>query len=126
MKIAVSLILSSVLFLISCKKNRSCTCTVNTAIQTTTHSQTAGTTISIPPLPPVVLTPASDTTYSSASDIVTSQKTDYHRVSKNTMNKNCASHYEETILDSSLVITPGTSTLSTQRSGTKTYSCKIE
>jgi hypothetical protein len=114
------------LVFISCKKDRDCNCTVNVSGTKLTHNQTAGTTINIPPLPPVVVVAPSDTTYSTPYSYGETQKTSYHKVSKSTMNANCPTAFEETINDNSVNITPGTSTLTITDSGKRKYTCVVE
>jgi len=111
---------------ISCRKDRTCNCLVTTEGTSTTHSQSAGNTINIPPIPPIVITPASDTIYSNPYVNNDTEITNYHKVSKNTMYKNCPTGSEKNFTENSTNIIPGTSTVTTTNSGKKTYSCKIE
>ncbi len=110
----------------SCKKDRTCNCTVITEGFKVTHSKTAGNVINIPPLPPIEITPATDTTFTSPYSYSTTRKTNYNNVSKNTMNKNCATGFEEGFNDNSTNVTPGTSTVTITDSGKKKYTCKVE
>lgn len=114
------------LTVVSCKKDRTCNCTVITSGVKTTHNQTAGNTINIPPLPPVVIVPATDTTYSNSYSTSSRQITSYNKVSKKSMNTSCAASFEETTGDVSLILTPGTSTVTTTDAGLRKYTCKIE
>jgi len=110
----------------SCRKDRTCNCSVTTEGATITHSQTAANVINIPPLPPVEITPATDTTVISPYNYNTTRKTQYKEVSKNTMNKNCPESFEEGFSDNSTNVTPGTSTITVTDTGKKKYTCKVE
>ncbi len=113
------------LFLISCKKNRTCNCTVNTSESTTIRNQTAGTSFSLLGTP-LVLVPPSDTTVTTIHGYSTVEKKNYDKVSKKTMRGNCASSYQTTDEDSYVSLTAGTSTVTTNKTVTKKYSCVIE
>ena len=121
----IALIFISITF-ISCKKDRDCTCTVYTTGVKTIHNQTAGTSFSFPPLPPIVLIAAKDTTSSEPYAYYTNKKENYHKVSKNSMKKNCPATEEENTYDSYTINSPGTSTVTVTDSGKRTYTCKIE
>jgi hypothetical protein len=114
------------LCLISCKKERSCNCTVLTQGTTTTHNQAAGISISIPIVGSITLTQPSDTTMMNSYTDNGTKKMNYEKVSKKTMKKTCPSSYEETFNDNSSLITPGSSTVTTTNSGKRSYTCKIE
>lgn len=110
----------------SCKKDRTCSCTVSTRGTTTTRNQTAGITLPIPGLPPIEIMPGQDTTIYTPFTYTDTDIASYKKVSKNTMNENCPTTSEESFNDSYVVITPGTSTVSINNHGKKTYACEIK
>lgn len=110
----------------SCRKDRTCSCSITTTGSTITHSQTAGNVINISPLPPVVIVPATDTTFTTPFVYYSTTKSNYDKVSKKSMRRNCASSSEEEWRDGSTLITPGTSTVTTTRTEKRVYSCSIE
>ena len=110
----------------ACKKDRTCSCSIVTTGTTTTHSQTAGNTVDISPLPPIVIVAPTDTTFSTPFTYISSSKYNYDKVSKKTMRKNCASSSEENLMDGSTLVSPGTSTVTTTRKEKKVYTCTIE
>ncbi|PBQ32544.1 hypothetical protein CNR22_12435 [Sphingobacteriaceae bacterium] len=114
------------LSLSACKKDRTCSCSITSTGSTITHSQTAGNVINIPPLPPVVIVAATDTTFTTPFVYYSTTKSNYDKVSKKSMRANCASSSEEDLKDGSTLITPGTSTVTTTRSGKRVYDCSIE
>lgn len=114
------------LIFISCKKDRSCNCTVSTRGTTITRNQTAGITLPIPGFPPIEIIPGSDTTVVTPFTDSNIDNTSYRKVSKNTMNERCPTTSEETFNDHSVVITPGTSTVTTSTYGKKTYACEVK
>jgi len=124
-KLAILFILS--LLGSSCKKERTCNCTISESGNRTTHSKTAGTSISIiPGIPPIELSPAKDTTFVSPYMYNNTAVAKYDKVSKGAMRKNCAANYEESVNEQEVNIVPGSSTITITQSGIKTYSCKIE
>lgn len=114
------------LSLSSCKKDRTCSCSITSTGSTITHSQTAGNVINIAPLPPVVIVAPTDTTFTTPFVYYSTSKSNYDKVSKRSMHKNCASSSEENWKDGSTLITPGSSTVTTTRSEKRVYTCDIE
>lgn len=109
----------------SCKKDRSCTCTVTSSESTTIRNQTAGTTFTL--LGNVItLVPPSDTTVTTQKNYSNVEKTDYHKVSKKSMRSNCPVSFQESDEDSYVSLAAGTSTVSTTKIVTKKYACEIE
>jgi|GEM_PF-1787418 len=119
------------LSILSCKKERTCTCQIIDSGTTTTRSQSAGVAFSlnigIPlPIPPITITEAKDTTIVTSYAYGNSRKTTYDKASKKTITKACPTKSEESYTDGSTTIIPGTSTVTVSENGKKTYTCKIE
>lgn len=114
------------LSLISCKKNRNCNCYIVTSGTITTHSQTAGTGLSIPGFPAFNLVQPKDTTIVDPYSFTDTDNTSYEKVSKSTMHKNCPASREEHFSDQSELITAGTSTVTTIKAERRVHTCKIE
>jgi hypothetical protein len=106
----------------SCKKDRTCSCTVTTDGTTTTHTQTAG--LAIAGLPAIL--PATDTTTSQPLHSVNTLNTTYPKVSKSSIRANCFSKSEESIDQTSTNTSPGIFTITTTDTGAKTYACTID
>lgn len=121
----------SCLIFTGCKKDRVCSCSVETFGTKTTRSQSAGVTFTINlgiplPIPPIELSPAKDTTIVAPFIYLNSLKTNYTKVSKGAMKKNCPTSFEENFTDASTTIIPGTSTITINETGVKSYKCEIE
>jgi len=101
----------------SCKKDRSCSCTVTTSGTTTTHTQTTG-------FEPFL--PGTDTTTYQPLSSSNTLKQDYNKVSKKTMRGNCVAHSQESLNQNTSNTSPGIFTITTTDNGTKVYDCKIE
>lgn len=113
------------LFLISCKKDRSCACTVTSNESTTIRNQTAGTSFAL--LGNVItLVPPSDTTVTTQKNYSTVEKKEYNKVSKKSMRSNCPVSFQESDEDSYVSLTAGTSTVTTTKIVTKKYACEIK
>ena len=110
----------------SCKKERTCSCTVVSQGTTTTRSQTAGTSITIPLLGSFSIVAAKDTTVISPYLNTNNKKTDYDKISKRKAKKNCLASYEENYDENSRIVAVGTSTLTITDNIKKSYTCKIE
>lgn len=114
------------ILLSSCRKDRTCNCTVTKEGTVTTRNQTPGTSITISPLPPIEVVAPTDTTVVSPMNASYEEKTVYKDVKPRTAKYNCVSNYEVSISESSVQTLPGTATITTTQSGKKIYSCKIE
>ena len=101
----------------SCRKNRTCNCTVVTDGTSTIRTQLAG----IP-----ILLPGTDTTVVQPLYTVNTKKTDYKKVNKHDMRRVCLEKSEETINSTSSNVVPGIYTITTTNEGKKTFTCKIE
>lgn len=110
----------------SCRKDRTCNCTVTKEGTVTTRNQTPGISINISPLPPVEVVAPSDTTIVSPLNGTYEEKTVYQDIKLKTAKSNCVSNYEVSVSENSVQILPGTATITTTQSGKKIYSCKIE
>ena len=106
-----------VLFLVGCRKDRTCVCSITSTGFTTTRTQTPG----IPPL-----LAESDTTIVSPLNSLSTSNTKYNKVSKHDMRSNCRESSSETFHESSVNQVPGIFTITTSQSGIKSYSCKID
>lgn len=115
-----------IVLLSSCRKDRTCNCTVTKEGTVTTRNQTPGISISISPLPPVEVLAPSDTTIVSPLNGTYEEKTVYQDIKLKTAKSNCVSNYEVSVSENSVQILPGTATITTTQSGKKIYSCKIE
>jgi hypothetical protein len=125
MKPAHLILIALVLFLGACRKDRTCNCTVTKEGTTTTRNQTAGTSITISPLPPIEIVTPMDTTIVTPFNNSSEQTTVFKDVKARTAKYNCVS-FEETISENSVQTIPGTATITTSQAGKKTYSCKLE
>lgn len=112
--------------LASCRKDRTCNCTVTSEGTTTTRNQTEGTSISISPLPPIVVVEPIDTTVTTPFSNSKTETTIYKDVKARTAKYNCVSSFEETISENNVQTIPGTATITSTQTGKKIYSCKIE
>lgn len=126
MKINLFILVAVCFSFFSCRKDRTCNCTVTTKGVTTTRNQTAALTLPIPGLPPIEIVAGRDTTVYTPFSYADTDNRSYRKVSKNTMNKNCPATAEETFNDDALIITTGTSTVSINRHGRKTFACEIK
>lgn len=126
MKSTLFILISICLSIVSCKKDRTCSCTVVSQGTTTTRSQTAGTSITIPLLGSFSIVAAKDTTVISPYLNTNNKKTDFDKISKRKAKRNCIESYEESYDESSRVVAVGTSTLTITDNIKKTYTCKIE
>ena len=121
------------LMFFACKKERTCSCKVNTSGIRTTHSKSdavsATINIGLPipvPIPPVELIPAKDTTFIAPYNYTDENKKNYDKVSNGTMKKICQSAYEEDYTNNYSTVSPGTSTVTVSEAGTKKYTCEIK
>jgi hypothetical protein len=131
MKSSLAIFLVVSVTLISCKKDRSCTCSITTTQNTTTRTQTAEVSVTIPGFPPVVISPAKDTTAYSSSTYTGDKKTNYDKIRKGKMRQECPTSSDDSYTDSSTNTTAGTTgsgatTITTTRTTKNSYSCKIE
>lgn len=125
MKYFQIILLGSIMILGACRKDRTCNCTVTEEGTTTTRNQTPGTSIAISPLPPIEIVKAMDTTIVTPFNNSSEKSIVYRDVKARTAKYNCVS-YQENIAENSVQTIPGTATITTTESGTKTYSCKLE
>lgn len=102
---------------VSCKKDRTCSCTITNIGTNTVHTVTPG-------LPPLL--PATDTTIVTPTNSINTQKTKYTKVSKKTMRNNCYEKLDESYSESTTNGVPGLFTITTTQAGVRTYACKIE
>jgi hypothetical protein len=125
-------LIALLLFVISsCKKERTCSCRIESRGTKTVHNQSASVTVTlnlIPgiPIPPVELVPAKDETSSNDYFFITTEKTSYDKIKKGVMKKLCQPDFSEDVFDSDVNVIPGTSTVTTTDQGKKNYTCKIE
>lgn len=125
MKSSFLIFASACLLFISCKKDRSCSCTVTSNESTTIRNQTAGTSFTL--LGNVItLVPPSDTAVTTQKNYSNVEKKEYNKVSKKSMRANCPVSFQESDEDSYVSLTAGTSTVTTTRVVTKKYACEIE
>lgn len=94
----------------SCKKDRTCKCTVDTNGSTTTHISSADGSI--------------DTTFFAPLVNSSETKIEYKEVTKKKAKFNCVSRTED-FSDIYPFGVPGIASITTTNSGTRTYDCKI-
>lgn len=118
MKIIVTAFAVSSLFVVSCKKDRVCSCTLTKNGTTTT---TAALTYSVPIVGNV---PIIDTSFSTPVNEVQTYDKTIMDVNKRTAKQNCVSYkepYNETITNSAPPLM-----LTTKSEGEKVYKCELE
>jgi hypothetical protein len=125
MKYTLVALLAICLF-VSCKKTRTCNCTINRSGTVTTTSESAGLTISIPGLPAIPGLPGSTANSSENYNITTTEVSKFDKVSKGDMHSACAKHREEMIYDRKVAMSAGQYTTTTIDSGMKTTDCTIK
>lgn len=116
MKNLLSLIFASSLLFISCKKDRTCECTVITNSTTTTHTQTNG-------FPPFL--PKTDTTTVTQNNTAVIEKTKLPKISKRKAKFNCIDS-ENDLTNNAPSSVPGTYTISSSTTGKRTSNCELK
>jgi hypothetical protein len=126
MKTSTLFFAALVILLSACRKDRTCNCNVLTEGTTTTRNQTAGSYITIDPLPPIQVVAPIDTTIETPLNSSVEEKTIYHDTKVRTAKINCVPNYEVSISENDVQTIPGTATITTTQTGKKIYNCEIE
>src|SRR4051812_19863124 len=110
----------------SCKKERTCSCTViENGTRTVVQEQAAVSFTVFPGIPPIELIPARTDTTNTPFSFASVEDLNYKKISKGNMKQVCELTSSEGINKTSQVIT-STSTITTTDVGTRESSCKIK
>jgi hypothetical protein len=109
-------ILLLLLAFVSCKRDRTCFCTITRQGTDTTISSTAG-------LPPIV-NASSDTAAGIISESFTAA-TVYNNISMSDMRVTCSAYHEEPFRENTQTVGPGLYTVTVHNAGTKKQECGI-
>lgn len=132
----LSFILALSAILLSCKKERTCSCNITTSGTINSRALSAGLTFTfgfnLPGLPiPVVIPPitiigSKDTSFVTPYSYASTSKETYEKISNRSLKGSCPTTKEESIGYTSTDLVPGSYTVTSTNTGTKKSSCKIE
>ncbi len=132
----ITFVFAIALVLLSCKKERTCSCDVTTSGNVTSNAKSAGLSFTLSAsqlglpfpvnIPPIVIIASKDTTFVTPYNYGSTSKETYDKISTRSLKGSCPSSTEESINNASTQMVPGSHTVTSTNVGSRKSTCKIE